>query len=144
MKGKSIFAMDLTGVQSVVTAGIILMLQLRVESLGTQQMVSQALFTFKINYYKSSPCTSGARPTYYISDVIVIENINCYLDEPRLRDCLYSISLGCQNGGVAGFRCKVIKNIDFATVNNSVLVTWEYNNITSHQPSSFDVRRNGQ
>ena len=41
-------------------------------------------------------------------------------------------------------RCKVIKNINFAAVHNSVLITWEYNNSTSHQPSSFDVRCNGQ
>ena len=75
----------------------------------------------------------------------MIENVNCYSDEPRLRDCPYSnytiISHSCPSGGV---RCKVIKNINFATVNNSVLVTWEYNNITSHQPTSFDVRCNGQ
>ena len=78
----------------------------------------------------------------------MIENvINCSWDELRLRDCFYSnhtISHSCQNRGVAGVRCKVIRNIEFAAVNNSVLVTWEYNNITSHQPSSFDIRCNGQ
>ena len=40
MWGESIFVMDLSGVQSVVTAGIILTLQLCVESWGTQLMVS--------------------------------------------------------------------------------------------------------
>ena len=40
MWGESIFVMDLDGVQSVVMAGIILMLQLCVESWGIQQMVS--------------------------------------------------------------------------------------------------------
>jgi hypothetical protein len=40
MWGKSIFAMDLNGVESVKMAGIILMLQLCVESWGMQQMVS--------------------------------------------------------------------------------------------------------
>ena len=35
-----VFAMDLSGVQSVSMAGIILTLQLCVESWGTQQMVS--------------------------------------------------------------------------------------------------------
>ena len=46
----------------------------------------------------------------------------------------------CQRAGV---RCKIIKNINFSTVNNTVMVTWKYNS-TSHQPSSFDVRCNGQ
>ena len=49
MGGKSIFAMDLSGVQSVLMAGISLMLQLCVESWGIQLMVSQAQFTFKTN-----------------------------------------------------------------------------------------------
>ena len=40
MWGESIFVMDLNGVQSVVMAGIILMLQLCVESWDMQQMVS--------------------------------------------------------------------------------------------------------
>ena len=79
----------------------------------------------------------------------MIENINCYWDELRLRDCPYSnytISHSCQSGRIAGVRCNVIKNINFATVNNSVLITWEYNNkiIASHPPSSFDVRCNGR
>ena len=77
----------------------------------------------------------------------MIENINCSWDELRLRDCPYSnctISHSCQSVTIAGVRCKAIKNINFATVNNSVLVTWEYNNNTSRQPSSFDVRCNGQ
>ena len=74
----------------------------------------------------------------------MINNVDCSSDEPRLRDCPYSISHSCQSGGVASVRCRVIKSIDFATVSNSVLVTWEYNNITSRQPSSFDVRCNGQ
>ena len=99
-----------------------------------------------------SPCTSGAEPKYYDSSVndpiIVIENVNCYLDELRLRDCLYSnytISYSCQNHGrIAGVGCKVISNIEFAMVNNSVLVTWEYSNKTSQRPSSFDVGCNGQ
>ena len=92
-----------------------------------------------------------AQPTYYgsnVNDPIVIENvINCSWDELRLRDCPYSnysISHNCQSGRRAGVRCKIIKNINFATVNNFVLVTWEYNNITSDQPSSFDIRCNGQ
>jgi hypothetical protein len=101
----------------------------------------------KIN---SLPCTSGAQPIYYggfdakLNDV-VIENVNCSWDEPRLRDCSYSnytiLSHSCRRGVRAGVRCMVIKNINFATVNNSVLITWEY---TSHQLSSFDVRCNGQ
>ena len=79
----------------------------------------------------------------------MIENVNCSWDESRLRDCPYSnhtiSSHGCQSGGIAGIRCKVMRNIEFsATVNNFVLVTWEYSNSTSHQPSSFDVRCNGQ
>jgi hypothetical protein len=77
----------------------------------------------------------------------VLENVNCSWDELRLRDCPYSnyaISHSCPSGGVAGVRCKVIKTIEFATVNNSVLITWEYNNSTSPQPNSFDVRCNGQ
>ena len=74
----------------------------------------------------------------------MIENVNCSWDEPRLRDCPYSLPHSCQSGGVAGVRCRVIKNINFATVSNSVLVTWEYSNITSRQPSSFDVRCNEQ
>ena len=80
----------------------------------------------------------------------MIENVNCYWDESRLRDCPYSnhllsVSHSCPSGEGAGVRCKEINNIEFsATVNNSVLVTWEYNNITSHQPSSFDIRCNGQ
>ena len=64
-----------------------------------------------------------------------------------MRDCPYSNytkTNSCQSGGVAGVRCRVIKSIDFAIDSNSVLVTWEYNNITSRQPSSFDVRCNGQ
>ena len=89
---------------------------------------------------------------YYFPDAsnasIVIENVNCYSDEPRLRDCPYSdytISHSCQSGGGAGVRCKAINNIEFsATVNNSVLVTWEYNSITSHQPISFDIHCNGR
>jgi hypothetical protein len=40
MWDESIFATDLNGVQSVSVAGIILTLQLCVESLGMQQMVS--------------------------------------------------------------------------------------------------------
>ena len=40
MWGESIFAMDLNGVQSVLMAGIIWMLQLCVENLGIRQMVS--------------------------------------------------------------------------------------------------------
>ena len=40
MWGESIFAMDLSGVESVVMAGIILMLQLCVESWGLQLMVN--------------------------------------------------------------------------------------------------------
>ena len=92
---------------------------------------------------------SGAQATYYGSNEndainIVIEDVNCYWDEQRLRDCSYSVSDSYQSGGMAGVKCKIIKNINFAIVNNSVLVTWEYNNITSHQPSSFDVRCNGQ
>ena len=90
---------------------------------------------------------------YYFPDTlnqmnkgIVIKNANCSW---RLRDCPYSnytIShVNCQSGGGAGVRCKVINNIEFsATVNNSVLVTWEYSNSTSHQPSSFDIHCNGQ
>ena len=78
----------------------------------------------------------------------MIENVNCSWDELRLRDCPYSnhtISHSCQDGRVAGVRCMVIRNIEFSIVNNSVLVTWEYNNIiTSHQPSSFDVHCNGR
>ena len=74
----------------------------------------------------------------------MIENVNYSWDEPRLRDCPYSIPHNCQYGQVAGVRCRIIKNINFATINNSVLVTWKYNNITSHQPSSFEVRCNGQ
>ena len=76
----------------------------------------------------------------------MIENVNCSWDEPRLRDCPYSnhtMTHSCQSGRVAGVRCKVIRNIEFSTVNNSVLVTWEYSNNTSHQPSSFLVRCNG-
>ncbi len=71
----------------------------------------------------------------------MIENVNCSLDEPRLRDCSYSNYNG-KNCGGAGVRCMIIKNINFASVNisNSVLITWEYNNSTSRQPSSFDVR----
>ena len=65
-----------------------------------------------------------------------------------MRDCPYSNytkTNSCQSGGVAGVRCRVIKSIDFAIDSNSVLVTWKYNNIiTSRQPSSFDVRCNGQ
>ena len=64
-----------------------------------------------------------------------------------MRDCPYSnytMTRSCRSGGVAGVRCRIIKSIDFATVSNSVLVTWKYNNITSRQPSSFDVRCNGQ
>ena len=80
----------------------------------------------------------------------MIENVNCTCDEPRLRDCPYSNytvshSVKCQSDRIAGVRCKIIENINFATVNNSVLVNWEYNNnIISHQRSSFDVRCNGQ
>jgi hypothetical protein len=42
-------------------------------------------------------------------DIIVIKNVNCYLDEPRLRDCSYSnytIDNG-QNCGGAGVRLDV-------------------------------------
>ena len=79
----------------------------------------------------------------------MIEKVNCTCDEPRLRDCPYSNytvshSVNCQSDRIAGVRCKIIENINFATVNNSVLVTWKYNNITSRQPSSFDVHCNGQ
>jgi hypothetical protein len=76
----------------------------------------------------------------------VIKNVNCSWDELRLRDCPYSnytISHSCSSGGIAGVRCKTISKIEFAAVNNSVLITWEYSK--SHQPSSFDVRcYNGQ
>ena len=88
---------------------------------------------------------------YDVNERIVIENVNCSWDEPRLRDCPYSnhtTSHSCQENIKAGVRCKVLKNINFATVNNSVLVTWEYSNSysnnTSHQLSSFDVRCNGE
>ena len=91
---------------------------------------------------------------YYFPDEnnasIVIEKVNCYWDESRLRDCLYSnhslsVPRSCPSGGGAGVRCKAINNIQFnATVNNSVLVTWEYNNSTSHQPTSFNIRCNGR
>jgi hypothetical protein len=95
------------------------------------------------------PCIAGAQPQYYSSnenDTIVIENVNCSWDEPRLRDCSYfnyTLPHGDPKCGKAGVRCKVIKNINFATANNYVLITWEYNN-TLHQPSLFDVRCNGQ
>ena len=91
-------------------------------------------------------CSTSILYGSYVDDpiIIVIENVNCSWDEPRLRDCPYSILHSCQYGQVAGIRCRIIKNINFATINNSVLVTWEYNNNTSHQPSSFDVRCNGQ
>ena len=151
MGGKSIFVMDLSGVQSVLMAGISLTLQLCVESWGTQPMVSQAQFTFKTSNYYHLALYIGAQPIYYSPDAnnaIVIENVNCSWDELRLRDCPYysnhTIShTSCQSGGVAGVRCKIIRNIGFSTVNNSVLVTWEYNNIISHQLSSFDIRCNG-
>ena len=88
---------------------------------------------------------TGAQTTHYPINDGMIKNVNCYWDEPRLRDCNYTISHRGQNCTIAGVRCKVIKNINFATVvNNSVLITWEYNNKTSQQPSSFDVRCNGQ
>jgi hypothetical protein len=78
----------------------------------------------------------------------VIENVNCFWDEPRLRDCSYSnytMALhSCPSGGGVGVRCKVIRNIKFVAVNNSVLITWEYSNNISRQLSSFDVRCNGQ
>ena len=83
---------------------------------------------------------------YAINDVM-IEDVNCYWDELRLRDCNYTISHCGQNCTIAGVRCKIIKNVNFATVNNSVLIIWEYrlSNKTSHiQPNSFDVRCNGQ
>ena len=152
MWGESIFATDLSGVESVSMAGISLMLQLCVESWGIQQMVS--LITSVHIQDRLSPCTVGAQPVYYYgpdeNNAIVIENVNCYWDESRLRNCPYSnhslsVPSSCQSGGGTGVRCKAINNIEFsATVNNSVLVTWEYNNITSHQPSSFNVRCNGQ
>ena len=95
-----------------------------------------------------SLCIAGAQPQYYNSnenDTILINNIDCSSDEPRLRDCTYSnYTMTKTCGGVAGVRCRVIKSIDFATVNNSVLVTWKYNNSISHPPSSFDVHCNGQ
>ena len=77
----------------------------------------------------------------------MINNVDCSSDELRLRDCPYSnytMTRSCRSGGVAGVRCRVIKSIDFARVSNSVLVTWKYSNVTSRQPSSFDVRCNGQ
>ena len=77
----------------------------------------------------------------------MIENVNCSWDELRLHDCLYSnytMTHSCQTGAIAGIRCRVIRNIEFATVNNSILVTWEYNNSTEYQPNSFDVHCNGQ
>ena len=151
MWGESIFATDLSGVESVSMAGILLTLQLCVESWGIQLMVSQALFTFKTNLHLA--LYAGAQPEYYYygpdeNNAIVIENVNCSWEELRLRDCPYSnytIShSSCQSGRIAGVRCNIIRNIELATVNNSVLVTWEYNNIASHQPTSFDVRCNGQ
>ena len=56
----------------------------------------------------------------------------------------HTISHRCQSGIILGVRCKVIRNIEFTAINNSVLITWEYynNNITSHQLSSFDVHCN--
>ena len=77
----------------------------------------------------------------------MINNVECSSDEPRLRDCPYSsytISHSCPSGGVAGVRCtsKVIRKIEFSTVKNSVMVTWEYNN--NINASSFDVRCNGR
>ena len=80
---------------------------------------------------------------YAINDAM-IENVNCYWDELRLRDCNYTVSHRGRNCTIAGVRCKVIKNITFVTVNRSVLITWEYNNKTSQQSSSFNVRCNGQ
>ena len=95
------------------------------------------------------PHTIGAQSIYYgndVKDTIVIEDVNCYWDEPRLRDCPYSnytlsVPNSCQRGGGAGVRCRVIKNIYFsaAMINNSVLITWEYSNSKSRRPSSFDV-----
>ena len=155
--GESIFVTDLSGVQSVSMAGIILMLQLCVESWGIQLMVSPYIVYIQdnktiiiIGISLLSLCTAGAQPQYYtsnVNDTTLINNVDCSSDEPRLRDCPYSnytMTRSCQSGGVAGVRCRVIKSIDFATVSNSVFVTWEYNNITSRQPSSFDVRCNGQ
>ena len=141
--------MDHSGVQSVSMAGIILTLQLCVESWGIYTADGKIYTSIHIQEILPSCtlCILDAQPVYYSfdeNDPIVIKNVNCYWDELRLRDCPYSnytISHSCPNAGV---RCNVIKNINFATINNSVLITWEYNNITSHQPSSFDVRCNGQ
>ena len=90
----------------------------------------------------------GAQTQYYSNDtMIVIKNVDCSWDELRLRDCPYSkytVPHSCQNGKIAGVRCKVIRSIEFSTANNSIFITWDYNNSTAHQPSSFDVRCNGQ
>ena len=100
--------------------------------------------------------TAGAQTLYYRPDekdtIIVIENVNCYWDELRLRDCPYSnytILRNCQSAGIAGVRCKIISNIgfEFSTLNNSVLITWEYStSLILNQPNSlkFNVRCNGQ
>ena len=106
MWGESIFATDLNGVESVVMAGIILMLQLCVESWGIQQMVSLHQHSHSrqiiLLLSKSSPYASGAQAMYYSSNIndpiIAIENVNCSWDELRLRDCPYSISHSCPSG----------------------------------------------
>ena len=69
----------------------------------------------------------------------MIEDVNCYWDEPRLRDCPYSnytMPYSCQCVGGAGIRCRVIKNINIVMIKNSVLITC---NSKSRWPSSFSV-----
>ena len=85
----------------------------------------------------------GALPDYYdYNGDVVIQNVDCYSTELRLRDCAYSMynnsQKPCSYGGGAGVRCRIIKNINVgAQVNNSVLITWEYS--TSYHQSLFDV-----
>ena len=134
MWGESIFAMDLNGVQSVLMAGITLMLQLCVESWGIQLMVSDPNFIFTFKRFKIyyHACPSGAQPIYYssnVNDPVVIKNVNCYWDELRLRECPYSnytVSHSDSSGRGAGVRCKVIKKINFAT---TITLSWSLGSI---------------